>query len=329
MKKFVLSTLLVSMLFQSVAFATTTTTDAPISATKTVETKFKADQIESPKIDEFGAASYDNSGDNAKSRYFVNLDYYNMKSDDQLTIIEKFRTLQQTSEWSCGNAAALMVLNHFGKATGISELDIANAMKSSTDLDVKNALPGSADNFYEYGTDIKQMYEYFNTFKGLKVVESSYKAKYKDTDLLVESASVSGREIGNLTPTFSAMSLYTSENKDDSEAFVEDAKDSYFVKWLLNNIKNNRPVMVEWSDWNGHWQSIIGYDNNGTPTIGDDMLIFADPYDTSDHWQDGYYAYPLERWFYMWDDTHVAPKPYQLQQYLVVDIDKEQALPKK
>ena len=39
--------------------------------------------------------------------------------------------------------------------------------------------------------------------------------------------------------------------------------------------------MVEWGDWDGHWVAIIGYDNNGTPSIGDDTLIFADPYDTS------------------------------------------------
>ena len=77
--------------------------------------------------------------------------------------------------------------------------------------------------------------------------------------------------------------------------------------------------MVEWGDWDGHWVSIIGYDNNGTPSTGDDTLIFADPYDTSDHWQDGYAIFPLERFFYMWQDRKVAPKPYQLQPFIVVD----------
>ena len=46
--------------------------------------------------------------------------------------------------------------------------------------------------------------------------------------------------------------------------------------------------MVEWGDWDGHWQ-------------------------------DGYYFYPLERWFYMWQDRKVAPKPYQLQPFIVID----------
>ena len=32
----------------------------------------------------------------------------------------------------------------------------------------------------------------------------------------------------------------------------------------------------------------------------DDVLIMADPYDTPDHYQDGYYAVPLGRFYYMW-----------------------------
>jgi hypothetical protein len=86
---------------------------------------------------------------------------------------------------------------------------------------------------------------------------------------------------------------------------VDDAKDSYFVKWVVGNLKAERPIMVEWGDWDGHWQAIIGYDTQGTPGIGDDVIIFADPYDTSDSWQDGYYYYPAERWFYMWQDRAV------------------------
>lgn len=97
-----------------------------------------------------------------------------------------------------------------------------------------------------------------------------------------------------------------------------DAKDSYIVKWLTNHLKNERPIMVERGGWGGHWQEIIGYDNNGTLDIGDDIIIFADPYVTSDHWQDGYYFYTLERCLMMWNDHNIAPKPFQLQPYIVV-----------
>jgi hypothetical protein len=192
-------------------------------------------------------------------------------------------------------------------------------MGSSVDKDVEGAKPGSANNFFEYGTNVKQLYDFFSTQKDLKVLETSYIANPKAEDLTSENDGLSTADFGNIKPTFSSSSLYASENSDTTEAWVEDAKDSYFVKWLTGHLKEGRPIMVEWGDWDGHWQAIIGYDNNGTPSIGDDVLVFADPYDTSDHWQDGYYFYPLERWFYMWQDRKVAPKPYQLQPYIVVD----------
>jgi len=282
-------------------------------------TKNKPEMILGKDYDEEGGAdNYQDAGDNTSSRYYINPDFYNMSSDDQLTIIPQFKTMHQTTEWSCGNVTALMVLHHFGK-TDVTEMDLAKAMGSSTDKDTPGAEPGSADNYYEYGTDVEQLYNYFSNLSGFKVLESSYKSNYTDTDLIGEEDGYTPNDIGNLKPTFSANALYTSENSDESENYVEDAKDSYFVKWVKGHIEAGRPIMVEWGDWDGHWQAIIGYDNNGTPGIGDDILIFADPYDTSDHWQDGYYYYPLERWFYMWKDRNVAPKPYQLQPYITID----------
>lgn len=269
---------------------------------------------------ESGADGYANAGDNKESRYYKNPDFYNLKNDDTLTIIENFKTMQQTTEWSCGNVTALMVLENMKlNSDKLTEMDIAKSMKSSTDLDKPNSLPGSADNFGEYGTDVKQMYEFFSGIKGVKIVESSYIKDPKPEQLYSDKDNVPKSDVGNTKRTFESTSLYSSENKADTDKWVDDAKDSYFVKWLTGHLKKGRPVMVEWADWNGHWQAIIGYDNNGTPSIGDDTLIFADPYDTSDHSQDGYYVYPLERWFYMWHDRSVAVKPMQLQSYIVIE----------
>ena len=265
-----------------------------------------------------GADAYNNAGDNLNSKFYKAPDFYNMVSDDQITIIPKFKTMQQTTEWSCGNVTALMVLENLG-IKGFTEMQLAEMMGSSVDKDVEGAKPGSANNFFEYGTNVKQLYDFFSTQKNLKVLETSYIANPKAEALTSENDGLSTADFGNIKPTFSSSSLYASENSDTTEAWVEDAKDSYFVKWLTGHLKEGRPIMVEWGDWDGHWQAIIGYDNNGTPSIGDDVLVFADPYDTSDHWQDGYYFYPLERWFYMWQDRKVAPKPYQLQPYIIVD----------
>jgi hypothetical protein len=279
-------------------------------------------QVIAPKsdIDEYGGADYyDNVGDHPGSKYYVNPDFYNMKSDDQLTIISNFKTFQQTSEWSCGNAATLMVLEHFG-VSDYGEWDIAVKSGADVDLDVPGSEPGSANNFPEYGTSVDDVILFFDTIGGFDVVETSYKADYSSSDLIQEGdTSVPAAEWGNIPGTFDAVSLYASENDLNTDKWVDDAMDSYFVKWIVNNLKADRPIMVEWSDWDGHWQTIIGYDNNGTPGIGDDTIIFADSYDTSDQWQDGYYYYPAERWFYMWADRAVAPKPYQLQPFVIVE----------
>ncbi len=284
--------------------------------------KLKPEFIVGEDNDEYGGADvYDNAGDNPDSRYYVNPDFYRMASDDQLTILEQFKTFNQTTEWSCGSASILMVANHFG-FTDVTEWDIAVKSGAHRDLDVEGSEPGTADNPGEYGTSVDDIIRYFDDFDGLKVIESSYKADYTDADLIAsDDTNYCEGDRGNLPPSFSAMSLYTTDNDDASENWVEDAEDSYFVKWLKGHLEADRPIMVEWGDWDGHWQVIIGYDNNGTPGIGDDILIFADPYDTSDHWQDGYYYYPLERWFYMWKDRGVAPKPFQLQPYVVVDVE--------
>ena len=43
-------------------------------------------------------------------------------------------------------------------------------------------------------------------------------------------------------------------------------------------------------------------DTCGSDTPHDDVLIFADPYDITDHFQDGYYIFPLSRFFGMWQE---------------------------
>lgn len=256
-----------------------------------------------------GAVAYDNMGDHPDSMYYVNPDFYNAKSNDHLTILENFKTYQQTSEWSCGNAVMLMTAVHFGIDT-FSEWDIAVMSGSHRDLTVEGSLPGTANKPGEYGTTLGSMVKFVEQTPQLKIVETNYREDYAEEDLIAADDSNYGiNSRGNLPPTFCANALYTTDNDPDSENYVEDAADSYFVKWLKGHLEADRPIMVAWSDWDGHWQAIIGYDNMGTPGIGDDMLIFADPYDTSDHWQDGYYYYPLERWFYMWHDRNVPPKP--------------------
>jgi hypothetical protein len=90
-----------------------------------------------------------------------------------------------------------------------------------------------------------------------------------------------------------------------------------FQEWAVGHLEAGTPVLVEWCDWGGHWQVLIGYDTLGTEYPDDDVIILADPYDVSDHWQDGYYVYNADRFFSMWFDQRIQPEGQQLREWVI------------
>jgi hypothetical protein len=74
--------------------------------------------------------------------------------------------------------------------------------------------------------------------------------------------------------------------------------DAITMSFIRERIAAGVPILVGWNDWGGHWQVIIGYDTMGTEYEGDDVIIVADPFDTTDHNQDGYGVYGAERFIY-------------------------------
>ncbi len=88
--------------------------------------------------------------------------------------------------------------------------------------------------------------------------------------------------------------LYSTFDVEDQDKVYE----VFTLDYIQQQLKAGHPIMVGWNDWGGHWQVIIGYDTMGTETEQDDVLIVADPYDTTDHNQDGYGIYPAERFIY-------------------------------
>ena len=49
-----------------------------------------------------GASTVERQGDHEDSPYFYHVDFYNAESGDGLYILTQFKTIQQTSWWSCG-----------------------------------------------------------------------------------------------------------------------------------------------------------------------------------------------------------------------------------
>jgi hypothetical protein len=91
------------------------------------------------------------------------------------------------------------------------------------------------------------------------------------------------------------------------------------LQFLKREIGKGNPVLVEWVDWAGHWEVVIGYDDMGTPDQqGDDVLIVADPYDTTDHLQDGYSFIPADRFQYMWFDHDLLPEGQRDKQWIIL-----------
>lgn len=77
-----------------------------------------------------------------------------------------------------------------------------------------------------------------------------------------------------------------------------DNSDAINLSFFREHIQAGIPVLVGWNDWGGHWQVVIGYDTMGTDYEGDDVIIVADPFDTTDHNHDGYGVYGAERFIY-------------------------------
>lgn len=209
-----------------------------------------------------GAATggYERSGDHKNSPYYKNFDFYNMENTDTLKILTNFKTVQQATEWSCGMASASMVMNWFDMLGDETEMSLATHRG-------KSKFPGTLL------TGMEDVFNYMND-------------EY-DQDWV----------------------YFTNKDLDDPEG-----EESYIGDYCLQAgtmegwyglipylLENGIPMMIGWDEWGGHWQVIIGYDDMGTPeATQDDVLILADPYDTTDHNQDGYFIESFERLVYGW-----------------------------
>lgn len=210
-----------------------------------------------------GASAFYGKVDHPHSRYYVFNDYYNMQSDETLHILTHFQTYQQTTEYTCGAACALMVLNWFG-AKKYHEMAVGQLI----------------DTHPTRGSTVENIADFFDLI--------GWEVEYH----------------ASIEPRFGTV-----------EAFED---------FLIERIDRGIPVMVDWVDWAGHWQTIIGIDTCGTESPNDDVLIIADPYDVTDHHQDGYYIFSLGRFFGMWREGPCTGKNTPYQHPFVIAYPKDQ-----
>lgn len=237
-----------------------------------------------------GAASVERSGDYNMSPYFSMLDCMGSESEvrenigsDTLKILDNFKTIQQSTEWTCGTASALMTIEWFGMNRQRNE-GASDAGQYETDVSLasirqieEGSLIGATGATYRDG--MKEVFDYMNKeydqdwtyFTNLDLDDP-----YGEESYIGEYCLQAGGE----TPDWKGLIPYL--------------------------IDSDIPMMIGSDDWGGHWQVIIGYDSMGTEGTQDDILIVADPYDTTDHNQNGYYLKSFERLVYGWGSAFEA-----------------------
>lgn len=109
---------------------------------------------------------------------------------------------------------------------------------------------------------------------------------------------VYGTDVAQMSSWFSNQGWMVNSSNTDGEGNLT---------LLQESLKAGKPILVAWADWGGHWMVVIGYDTMGTADLVDDVIIFADPYDVTDHNQDGYYTFSAARFYALWFVPHWFP----------------------
>lgn len=203
---------------------------------------------------------YERSGDHDNSPYWKTMDFFHMEDTDSLRILTGFETLQQSTEWTCGLASARMVMNWYGMA------------ENETDVSLGSHRQGGKAGATVL-TGMQEVFQYMN---------DTY-----DQDWVW-------------------ISTQDLDDPDGEESYIGDycLQAATYPDWyglIPYLLENDIPIMVGSDEWGGHWQVLIGYDDMGTiEKSEDDVIILADPYDTTDHNQDGYLIDGFERLVYGW-----------------------------
>ena len=226
-----------------------------------------------------GAAGIERAGDHNYSPYYKLIDFYGTEKDVQkaigdtdgsLKLLDNFKAIQQSTEWTCGVTSSLMTINWFDKNQARKSGDAAGQLETDISL-AQQRQKGATGATYRDG--MKEIFDYMNKeydqdwvyFTNLDMDDPYGEESYIGDYCL---------QAGSETPGWDGL-----------------------IPYLLDN---DIPMMIGSDEWGGHWQVIVGYDSMGTEGTQDDVLILAEPYDTTDHNQDGYTIKGFERLVYGW-----------------------------
>lgn len=215
--------------------------------------------------------------------YNMNNDYYTLKSTSERVIIPQFSSYQQTMQDSSGLACLLMILNYMGE----------DVKKEYTEL---------------------ALLEKYEELNGIEVYGN-------------------GTSEAGLTKLVEGLNLgYTVESKDAS--FGNTVTKESMKELFTNCIREGKFVLVRYQSPVGYgWKVVIGYDDLGKvrntktgkeiASLGDDVIIFAEPYDGGDHCQDGYATERAQDFFVWWRKMERNGKVTDKYSFLIIDPNLE------
>ncbi len=207
--------------------------------------------------------------DNIETVYYKFNDYYNFESTDTRTILNHFRPYIQTTASTCGISSTMVTMLYYGATYDPLNRDL-------NDLSC------------------------INEYKLMKLIEKLYNNEWQ-----VYNRGVANYEIAKLVKHFgyevvrSTGYNHAKYLNGEVSSFPYPTPESMFTT-MKNDLSEGHPFLVGWKVSAGHWETIIGYDDMGTESLYDDVVIFADSSDSSDHYQDGYNTYSALFAYHHW-----------------------------
>lgn len=138
---------------------------------------------------------------------------------------------------------------------------------------------------------------------------------YNEVELVKLYEQLNGTEVyGNGTNAQGIKKLFNQIGYSAVTGYKEsgsttDDKIANFITWALLQLNQGRLIMVRYQDDREFgWHVIIGLDTMGTAFPRDDVLIMADPYDSFDHFQDGYVTSAAGRFYRWWQNVEQSGK---------------------
>jgi len=237
---FLTTTIIFCSLYMSIPKKTNSTKRSLEELPKDSSEESRYIEVLSQVAEDGGAYTKQGKHDILNSKYFKYIDIYNMKNTESLVLLEKFKTYQQTSEYTCGIASLIMAVYYINNTV-------------------------------------------------LDEVEMTKRAGANETH---------GTLIVNLQKLVSELGFDYESRTNFTEENDPTRNEKSFAAYIKESLGKKEPIIVISNDWGGHYSVIIGYDDMGTEDYTeDDIIILADPYDTTDHMSDGYTIFSFERYY--------------------------------